>query len=387
MSLIQNYKSILKNHFKSINDAILDPLVSDNLLCPKPVPLPQTLIPAFQQTIAAFYSLRKNPEYIKKYHNDLNELGIKDPGNNSLFMSYDFHLTADHQPKLIEINTNAAFLTLGQYLYEAHQLPTGINFKNADFKNLFLKELELQGKSPAQPRVLILDEKPNEQRLFLEFLIVQELLQSFGWSCAIDDVANYPHHNVDLVYNRFTDFYFKTPVAQPLREDFLSRRVCFTPNPFEYFLLADKQRMIDWCEEDFWRELNTLSPAQKICIQNVLPKTISFKPELKDEIWSQRKHLFFKPKNSFGSKQSYKGASISKKVFDDVANENFLAQELVPPSEVAMATPDGTQNFKFDLRCYAYQDQLQLVIARVYQGQVTNLKTKWGGFAPVMWTE
>ena len=116
-----------------------------------------------------------------------------------------------------------------------------------------------------------------------------------------------------------------------------------------------------------------------------MPNTISFRPELKEELWSQRKKLFFKPKNSYGSKQSYKGASISKKVFEDVANELFLAQELVPAPEALIPTPDGPQQFKYDLRCYAYRDELQLVIARVYQGQVTNLKTKWGGFAPIKW--
>jgi hypothetical protein len=299
-------------------------------------------------------------------------------------MIYDFHLTADGKPKLIEINTNAAFLTLGDYLYRAHGLDTGLTFKIEDLKDLFLEELKCQGKLPNPPHVLIVDENPREQKLFLEFLIVQELLQSFGWTCSIDDIKNYPNYKADIVYNRYTDFYFKNPESQTMRKDFLDRTTCFSPNPFEYFLLADKQRMIDWTDANFWLDLNI--PSDKLeTIQNVLPKTLSFKPELKDELWSQRKHLFFKPKNSFGSKQSYKGASVSRKVFEDVSNENFLAQELVPASETTIETPDGPQKFKFDLRCYAYRDQLQLVIARVYQGQVTNLKTKWGGFAPIKW--
>lgn len=382
--LTQKYKSLLKNHFKSIDESILAPLVSDNLLCPYPVELPKTLIAEFQYAIKAFFALRNDTIYIHKYEAELNRLQLKDPGNKSLFMSYDFHLSPELKPKLIEINTNAAFLTLGYYLYKAHGLETGVEFNIEDMKELFLQELKLQSKNPDRPHVLIVDEKPQEQRMFLEFLIFQELLQSFGWKCSIADVSEYENYKADIVYNRYTDFYLNNPEAQAMRRDFLNRTTCFSPNPFEYFLLADKQRMIDWTDDSFWQDLNF--PGDQIeQIKNVLPKTISFKPELKEELWSKRKQLFFKPKNSFGSKQSYKGASISKKVFDEVANENFLAQELLPAPEVIMKTPDGDQNFKFDLRCYAYQDQLQLVIARVYQGQVTNLKTKWGGFAPVKW--
>ncbi len=382
--LSQNYKSLLQSHFKSLDDSTLAPLISDNLLCPSPVVLPKALISEFQQTIEAFFALRSESLYIRKYETELSSLGLADPGNKSLFMSYDFHLTGDSKPKLVEINTNAAFLTLGHYLYQAHNLKTGLEFEIEDLKDCFANELKLQGKDIAKPHVLIVDENPREQKLFLEFLIVQELLQSFGWDCSIDDVANYERHKVDIVYNRYTDFYLQESIAKKMRNDFLNRTTCFTPNPFEYFLLADKQRMIDWTQDGFWDNLS-FPDDQRARIQNVLPKTISFKPELKEEIWSQRKNLFFKPKNSFGSKQSYKGASVSKKVFEEVANESFLAQELLPAPETLMETPDGSQNFKFDLRCYAYCGQLQLVIARVYQGQVTNLKTKWGGFAPIKW--
>lgn len=38
---------------------------------------------------------------------------------------------------------------------------------------------------------------------------------------------------------------------------------------------------------------------------------------------------------------------------------------------------------KSDVRCYVYNGQLQLVAARLYQGQATNFRTAGGGFAPV----
>jgi len=35
------------------------------------------------------------------------------------------------------------------------------------------------------------------------------------------------------------------------------------------------------------------------------------------------------------------------------------------------------------VRCYVYEGQVQLLIARLYQGQTTNFRTAGGGFALV----
>lgn len=42
---------------------------------------------------------------------------------------------------------------------------------------------------------------------------------------------------------------------------------------------------------------------------------------------------------------------------------------------------------KADIRCYVYNGQIQLVAARLYQGQTTNFRTPGGGFAPVFVAE
>jgi hypothetical protein len=45
---------------------------------------------------------------------------------------------------------------------------------------------------------------------------------------------------------------------------------------------------------------------------------------------------------------------------------------------------DGqVQQMKGDLRAYVYQGRVQLLAARLYQGQTTNFRTPGGGFAPV----
>jgi hypothetical protein len=47
-------------------------------------------------------------------------------------------------------------------------------------------------------------------------------------------------------------------------------------------------------------------------------------------------------------------------------------------------TPAGARlQLKADIRCYAYDGRIQLMAARLYQGQTTNFRTAGGGFAPV----
>jgi len=55
-------------------------------------------------------------------------------------------------------------------------------------------------------------------------------------------------------------------------------------------------------------------------------------------------------------------------------------QRLVPPSTTEVP---GYGPMKTDLRLYAYRDRVLGVTARLYRGQVTNLRTEGGGFAAV----
>jgi hypothetical protein len=48
-----------------------------------------------------------------------------------------------------------------------------------------------------------------------------------------------------------------------------------------------------------------------------------------------------------------------------------------------MTMVPGDDPMKTDLRLFAYRDQLLGVTARLYRGQVTNLRTPGGGFAAV----
>jgi hypothetical protein len=70
-------------------------------------------------------------------------------------------------------------------------------------------------------------------------------------------------------------------------------------------------------------------------------------------------------------------------VFAEIVNGEYVAQEFTPPSERWRSTATGKEVFKVDVRCYVYAGRIQLMAARLYQGQTTNFRTAGGGFAPV----
>ena len=47
---------------------------------------------------------------------------------------------------------------------------------------------------------------------------------------------------------------------------------------------------------------------------------------------------------------------------------------------------DAATPLKLDVRNYVYDGSVQLLAARLYQGQTTNMRTPGGGFAPVLTT-
>jgi hypothetical protein len=103
-----------------------------------------------------------------------------------------------------------------------------------------------------------------------------------------------------------------------------------------------------------------------------------------DDFWKSRRQWFFKPARGFGSRAAYRGEKLTRQVFATISTGDYIAQAMVVPSE-RYVVPDGeTQRvLKFDLRNYAYEDHVQLVAARLYQGQTTNFRTPSGGFAAV----
>ena len=106
--------------------------------------------------------------------------------------------------------------------------------------------------------------------------------------------------------------------------------------------------------------------------------------EKADEFWARRRNLFFKPATGYGSKAAYRGDKITRRVFDEVLQGSYVAQALVPPSSRTLQRDGAPVDLKLDLRCYSYAAEIQLIAARLWQGQTTNFRTPGGGFAPVL---
>ena len=70
-------------------------------------------------------------------------------------------------------------------------------------------------------------------------------------------------------------------------------------------------------------------------------------------------------------------------LIEAIAQGGFIAQAVVPPSERTLHVDGVEQRLKLDLRNFVYRDGVQLVSARLYQGQTTNFRTPGGGFAAV----
>lgn len=369
MNLKSRFVYYLNKKYSSLETSILEPLISDQLLSPFQISLSATQIQTIKNEISAYWQLRNWGE--QKLVSHYAELNLRKPTNYSACMSYDFHINPEGRPELIEINTNASFLAMGLELYAFLGFPNPAgNFGEAEVAEMFENELRLCGSH--ENSIAIIDEKPEAQRLYAEFLIYRQLFKSHGIKSeifSIDEIESY--QKFSLIYNRYTDFYLQEQKSSKIRELFNAGSLNLSPNPFEYFLLADKQRLLDWNNQS-----DIPKPAS-------LLKIYDMATENKETIWNLRKELFFKPKNSFGGKQAYKGASISRKIFEEVTTPNFVAQQLSVPSQVTFDSENSSLELKYDLRCFAYKDQMQLIVARLYQGQMTNLKTPGGGFACV----
>lgn len=363
--------------------------VSPNLFSFQTVTLPVTTFDKIKEFIRLVYQLRNN----SNYQRDI--LGSESiHPNYSVLMSFDFHIV-DKNPKLIEINTNAShFLTAN--LMDAFVCRNGnrkTSFESAldKLKNSFQKEWTLFSNQVLKT-ICIVDEDPENQRAYFEFLLYKKMFESMGYKAFIEDPKNLKYENgnlllkdekIDFVYNRSTDFYFETQDSSALKEAYKNKSACFSPQPQEYELLADKKRLLDFSDEKFLEKY--LSKEDLGLFQDVVLKIIDVNTQDKESLWTDRKKYFFKPKNSFGGKGVYKGESITHKTFDQlVAAGDYVAQEFAPPPTTTITDQVSHKvEAKYDLRFFVYNSEIQFGIARTYVGQTTNFRTLGGGFASI----
>lgn len=320
------------------------------------------------------------------------------PAAAGVFLGYDFHLGADG-PQLIEINTNAGGALLNVKLLRAQReccaqlemLPTEQIAIEAELVRMFRAESQLaRGDAPLR-RVAIVDEAPAAQFLAPEFELFRQLFESAGWEAYVlspdqlqFDGRRLLHagQSIDLVYNRLTDFSLDDPGNTALRAAYLADAVVLTPHPRAHALYADKRNLAA-LSDDGWLASIGVGENDRRLLRAGVPATEAVTPENAPRFWDERKRWFFKPSAGFGSKAAYRGDKVTTRVFAEIARGGYVAQRLVPPSERRLLVDGVEQDLKIDLRNFVYRGAVQLVSARLYQGQTTNFRTRGGGFAAV----
>jgi hypothetical protein len=356
-----------------------------------------------QRTVAELFRLAHSPAYQALLDAEAGPVLRHAPGNYGVFMGYDFHLTP-HGPRLIEVNTNAGGALLNGLHTASLCDPERLACLCADLLPVATLERQIvetfaaelaavRGPQARLARVAILDERPVEQFLYPEFQLFQALFERAGIEARIADTsALAPAANggvaldgwpVELVYLRDTDFALASERARTLRDAYLADAVVVTPAPREHFLLADKRRLAIFSCESTLRALGVGEQAAR-WLASIVPETRPLADLAAEAAWRSRAEWVFKPAASFGSRAVYRGDKISRKKFLAIAGQaGYVAQRRVEPGLVEVETTSGAREMKFDVRAYAYRDRVLLLGARVYEGQVTNLRSPGGGFSAI----
>lgn len=341
LSLEKLYPSLNEKHKEQVKNA----------LCPFKVKLPKSLKLKILKVVDQFIQSKKL---------------IASHWEDSVLNCLDFHYSED-QLKIIEANTNASGYLITHLLENENTVIE--NYEQsvlASFYSVF------QNKTPSP--LLIVDTKPENEKMYPEFLMFKDMFLKHGVSpVEIKDTKELEENitfDKQYIYNRDTDFYLEK--FPNIKEAWLSKSLTLSTSPTAYENIASKDAPI--LPED---ETHPFSDLEASVLKNY---------SIGEDLWAMRKKLFFKPKKSFGSKGVYAGKSLSRKKFETLKSEDYLAQELHLPGKVK----HNDEEWKFDIRAYFSEEHtdspsVQKIVARVYQGQVTNFSKPGGGFALIDW--
>jgi hypothetical protein len=369
-----------------------------HLFSSAPVFVARSHAETMQRVIAAIEAVVATPAWQAAVLADAPATARRSQAARSVFMGYDFHV-GDHGPQLIEINTNAGGAFLNAALGQAQRAccpevrdwvttPTDMQAIGEAFVAMFRNEWRLARDDAPLRRIAIVDTQPDSQYLYPEFLLAQRLFEAHGIATVIADPSRFALVDgrlecdgavVDLVYNRLTDFYFEAPEHAALRSACERDAAVFTPHPRAHALYANKHNLALLTDAERLRGWGIDDTTIDTLIAGI-PRTIRVRAEDAETLWAERRHWFFKPAGGFGSRGAYRGDKLTKKVFAEILASDYVAQAIALPGERHI---DAEHPLKIDLRNYVYDGQVQLIAARLYQGQTTNFRTPGGGFAPV----
>ena len=355
-----------------------------------PVFVTPAQIAQMQAVISAVEQVVRLPGWMNATSNPQRERGCA----LGVFYGYDFHLNAAGA-HLIEINSNAGGAFLNALLRDSQRevaLPgTAVANENLEqiFLAMFRNEWLLERGDALLKTVAIVDEQPESQYLYPEFLLAQKMFERAGMAAFIADPAAllasadglyYNGQRVDLIYNRLTDFdLHRHPHIRTAHEN---QQVVLTPNPAHYQRYADKRKLALLTDAAWLNAAGVPLSMIETLLQHI-PQTRMVHTADAEQWWTERKQWFFKPANGYGSKGAYRGDKLTRRVFDEIMHSDYVAQKLAAPGEIKLNVDGAETALKYDVRCYVYDGQVQLMAARLYQGQTTNFRTPGGGFAIV----
>jgi hypothetical protein len=384
-SFYRQIEDLAAKNFPSVNI----PVTWDHLISPYSIELPLKVYEKAEQAISVFFNLSRKASY-----QDLLKTKERFPfavSNYSALMAYDFHSDEQGNLHLVEINTNASGFLFAALTNCAHD---NCDLMESEILNELRRSFEEEsGKKsgPTKRSVAIVDDDLPNQKMFAEFLMYKDAFKAWGWDAQIGEASalkmdkrfTLNEKPIDLVYNRSTDFYFNETAHKDLKKAWETAATRVSPQPKEFYLLSDKERLVDFTKPGWLKQAGASEAEEKI-ISSVLIPTLDISDfESTEALWHQRKTLFFKPRQSFGGKSVYRGESVSKKVFGRLLEQDVLIQKYVPAQRMPAATVDPLSNWKFDIRFFVYRDKIQEVAARIYQGQVTNFASQFGGFTQI----
>lgn len=375
-----------------------------NLFALSPVFLSRQHLDQMAAIVAAVEAVVRSAPYREQVLAAAPQVARRDPGTCGVFLGYDFHIT-EHGPKLIEINTNAGGGLLQLYLAHAQraccQEVADLFGGQLDVSSLaglqrvlvemFRSEQKRQHPGAVLQRVAIVDSDPEHQFLYPELKLFAGLFERSGIAATISDLralaatpagllANGEH--VDLVYNRSTDFYFASEDAAALREAYTADRVVVTPGPHHHALYANKRNLAVLSDPEqlaAWGHERVVVDA----LVAGIPRVVPVDAKNAESLWAERRQWFFKPAAGYGSRGAYRGAKLTRRVWEEIQRGDYVAQLLIAPSERVLLVQGSERALKLDVRCFVYAGEIQFTGARLYQGQTTNLRTEGGGLATV----
>jgi hypothetical protein len=320
-------------------------------------------------------------------------------GAKGVFFGYDFHV-GTHGVALIEINTNAGGAMLNAALARAQRaccpavetlLPAQDAGADAGQRIMEMFRSEWVASRGTRPlrTVAIVDEAPQQQYLYPEFLMFQKLFECNGVQALIaapselafrDGALWHGDTTIDMIYNRLTDFMLDAPSSAVLRAAYLENAVVLTPHPQAHALYADKRNLALLSDAGQLQAMGMPAEVRQLLLETI-PHTEIVNEVNAQRLWNDRKHLFFKPVAGYGGRAAYRGDKLTRRVWQDILAGDYVAQSIVMPGERTIS--GDMPLLKFDVRNYVYDGAVQSLAARLYQGQTTNFRTPGGGFAPV----